>query len=134
MLGEWRCLAADPGPSGQAATIAFSAVRDREYEATLAEDGKAPERFGGYASAVSGGTILNLREQDGKTSGEPWSLVRYSFLLPNVLRLELVNDEPFEGEQASPAALRGALERRAVLPGVYEDFCVCVRIAKEGAK
>ena len=55
-------------------------------------------------------------------------------LLPNVLRLELVNDEPFEGEQASPAALRGALERRAVLPGVYEDFCVCVRIAKEGAK
>ena len=104
-LGQWRCLSAEPGPLGQPATIAFSPARDREYEVVLAEDDTAPGVFSGYASAVSGGTILNLREQDGKDSGEPWTLVRYSFLLPNVRRFELVADEPLEGEQASPATL-----------------------------
>ena len=134
VLGQWRCLSAEPGPSGQAATIAFSPARDREYEVVLAEDDTAPERFSGYASAVSGGTILNLREQDGKDSGELWTLVRYSFLLPNVLRFELVDDEPLEGEQASPATLRSALERLGAQPGVHEEFCICVRIAKERSK
>src|SRR4029450_1514638 len=99
----------------------FSPVRDREYVVTLAEDGKTPEVLGGYASAVSDSTILNLRDQDHKESGDPWNLVRYSFLLPNVARFELVDAKPFEEAQASPAALRDALGRLGTQPGVYED-------------
>ena len=134
LLGEWRCLSADPGPSEQAMTLVFSAARDREYVITFTEEGKKPEHLGGYASAVSGGTVLNLRDPDREDSNEPWNLVRYSFLLPNLIRFELVDDDPFGGVQATPAALRSALERLGAQPGVYSDLCICLRIAKKDSQ
>ena len=130
LLGEWRCLSAEPKTSEEAGTVVFSPVREREYVVALTEDGKAADYMSGYASAVSGGTILNLREQDPEKLHASWTLVRYSFLLPNVVRFEVVDDDPFQETQGSPEALRSALERLSGQPGLYEDLCICVRVAK----
>jgi hypothetical protein len=131
LVGRWRCLPAKPGSTDQPVTIGVSPTGDREYAVTLADDGKPPEHFSGYASAVSGSTVLNLRDPDPNSANRTWRLVRYSFLLPDVVRFELVNEEPFRSVEASPAALRSELERLAHQPGVYEDLGICVRIVKK---
>jgi hypothetical protein len=130
LLGAWRCLSADPGPDDQAVTLTVSAVREREYELSFTELGKPPERFHGYASNVSGSTILNVRAEKASRSSESWNLARYSFLLPHLLRFELVDDEPFKQIEGSSVELRRMLESVGMQPGIYEDFCVCVRIGK----
>lgn len=131
LVGRWRCLSAEPGSMDQPVTIAFEPEGDRGYAVTLTEDEKRPDRWSGYSSTVSGSTVLNLRDPDTDPGDQPWTLARYSFVLPNVVRFELVNDEPFRDVEATPAALRSALEGLGEQPGVFEDFCVCVRIVKE---
>ena len=131
LLGAWRCLSADPGPDDQAATLTVAAAREREYELSFFnEPGKPPERFHGYASNVSGSTILNLRAERASKASNRWNLVRYSFPLPHLLRFELVDEEPFKQVEGSSAELRRMLESVGTQPGVYEDFCVCVRVSK----
>ena len=131
LVGRWRCLPAKPRPTDQPATMGISPAGDRGYAVTLADDGKPPEHFGGYSSAVSGSTVLNVRDADPDSANRRWRLVRYSFLLPDVVRFELVNEKPFRSVEASPAALRAALERLARQPGVYEDLGICLRIVKD---
>ena len=127
LVGQWRCLYAKPSPTAEARTIGISQEGDRGYAFTPERDGKQPEHLSGYASVVSGSTILNLRNSDQDSTTKKWTLVRYSFLLPDVVRFQLVNDESFRDFQSSSAVLRTALERRALQPGVYEDLFICVR-------
>ena len=131
LVGRWRCLPAEPRPADLPVTIGISPAGDREYAVTLADDGKPPEHFSGYSSAVSGSTVLNLRKPDSDSANRTWRLVRYSFLLPDVVRFELVNEKPFRSVEGSPTALRSELERLARQPGVYEDLGICLRIVKE---
>jgi hypothetical protein len=70
---------------------------------------------------------------DPTASNERWMFVRYSFLMPQVLRLELVDGDRLADVAQTSWSLREALERRDGSEGLYDDFCVCVRVKAEEA-
>ncbi|MET0553523.1 MAG: hypothetical protein ABW221_10835 [Vicinamibacteria bacterium] len=134
LLATWLCLAPGQGADEKPMTLAFAAA-DREdvYAIAAGQDGKAPDRYEAHGSEVVGRTVLNVF--DPTAAGRPWNLVRYSFLTARVLRLEVVDDSPLADVEPTSWALREALERRDGTVGLYDDFCVCVRVkAEEAAK
>jgi hypothetical protein len=133
LIGTWRCLAPGQGADEKPMTLAFAAA-DREdvYAiAAAAEGSEAADRYEAHGSEVVGHTLLSVF--DPTASGQPWNLVRYSFLMPQVLRLEVVDDGPLADVEPTSWALRSALERRDGSAGLYDDFCVCVRVKTEDA-
>lgn len=118
----------DAEPDSEAVTFVVATAAERVYTISFAEPDKEPERYEAHASRVKGHLLLNVRSPDPKFASKPWTLVRYSLRTPNVLRAEIVNDEPLEAVEQSPVALRRALERQDKDPRLYEDYCVCVRV------
>jgi hypothetical protein len=138
LLGEWRCLPMDPDPEQKAGTFVFVATGERTYDINMPEDNEGGEKAKEettpsdetqqaeglksplvYPSILDGATVLNIRNDD-----RTWTLVRYSYLLPNVVRFELVTDSAGD----TPAELRETLHRAGVTSDVYEDFLLCVRV------
>jgi hypothetical protein len=131
LLGTWLCLAPGQGADEKPMTLAFAAA-DREdvYAIAAAEGSEGADRYEAHGSEVVGHTVLNVF--DPTATGQPWNLVRYSFLMPQVLRLEVVDDRPLADVEPTSWALREALERRDGNDGLYDDFCVCVRVKTGG--
>jgi hypothetical protein len=106
-------------------------ARERVYSIRFQEEGGKPDLYEGYASQVKGHTVLNVRDLDPRSPTKAWTFARHSFLLPDVLRVQLANDEELKDVEHTPAALRAALERLDGSANLYVDFCVCVRAAVE---
>jgi hypothetical protein len=92
------------------------------------QDGDEPDHLEAYASVVKGQTLLNVRILEVRFPLKPWAVARYSFLRPNVLHVQLVEDSKLKGADASPESLRRAFEKVRGQPEVYGDYCVCVRV------
>ena len=133
LLGTWHCLAPDQGADGKPMKLAFAAA-DREdvYSIVSAEGGTTRDRYEAHGSEVVGHTLLNVF--DPTALSRPWNLVRYSFLMQHVMRLELVDDAKLADVEPTSWSLREALERRDGSEGLYTDFCVCVRVAADEAR
>ena len=130
LIGTWRCLGAAADPDEGAGTLRVERGSDTVSRWTLegpSSDGSIDKsEYEVYGSTAAGGSLLNARELGEKANGK-WSFVRYSFLLPNVLRVQLVNDEPFEKVKDNAAALRREIEKRKEDPAILSDLLVCVR-------
>lgn len=124
LLGMWRCIpmGADETESATV-TVDADSVQARSYVLNWQETGKDPESYQAFVSSVSGKTVLNVRER-GKADGQ-WAFLRYALLRPNLVHLELVNYELFEGAESSHAAARAALKRGGT--DDFDEFAVCVR-------
>ena len=129
LIGTWRCLGAQADSDDAPALLRIERRSEAQAHWTfesLAGDG-APEKseYDVHASSVQGASLLNALELGEKANGK-WNFVRYSFLLPDVLRVQVVNDEPF-AEVKDAAGLRKEVEKRKNDPRIYTDFLVCVR-------
>jgi hypothetical protein len=136
LLGAWKCLGAQSDLNESAGVLRVTRQTDMISRWTLegpASDGTTEKsEYEAHGSTVKGGALLNVRDlgenvrdPGGKEIGK-WSFVRYSFLLPNVLRIQLVNDEPFK-EIKDAKSLRREVERRRNDAAIYADFLICVR-------
>jgi hypothetical protein len=134
LLGSWRCLAMAEDDIDEP-VMPLSISRGTEhvtrwrFAPASNETGEGAEEVGEYdvhGSTAKGGQFLSAREVKPDGSGD-WSFVRYTFLLPDVLRLQVVDDKPFDDVEKDPAKLRKAVEKRRNDPAIYWDFLVCVR-------
>jgi len=132
LLGAWRCLGAEPAADDSAMTITIAPAGDRVYRATLQEDGDdTPDVYEAYGSRVGNATVLNVRELDEQQRPDgKWIFVRYALPRPQVLIIEVADEEALRGVESSPAALRRALAKRGRGNALYRPTCVCVRIAR----
>ncbi|MEO8500543.1 MAG: hypothetical protein ABI565_06480 [Vicinamibacteria bacterium] len=130
LLGTWRCLGAQAGLDDDPGVVRISGRSDSiarwTIESRSADGSREKSEYDVHGSTIPGGSLLNALELGGKASGK-WSFVRYTFLLPDVLRVQLVNDEPLAKVKDNAAALRQEIERRREDPSIYSDFLVCVR-------
>lgn len=130
LLGTWRCLPADEDADVLPLTLRVEKKTGTTMvwatESVESDGKKETGAYEAFGSTLSPGTFLNLREVDEKTSAN-WTFLRYSFLLPHVMRVELVKDEPFEKIEKSQKATRKAIEKRRNDPAIYSEFCVCLR-------
>ena len=102
------------------------------YSVSFQEDGKEAARYEAYTSAVRGEMLLNVRDLSG--GPKPWVFIRYTLLRPSVLQLQVLNGDALK-EQASPEALRRAVERLQRKSGAFVDMNVCARArVEEGSK
>jgi hypothetical protein len=130
LVGVWRCLAMETDVDEPVALLRIARRSGQvalwTFETPSTDGSTEKAEFDVHGSTVKGGELLNAREI--KESGAAkWSFVRYSFLLPDVLRLQVVKDEPFEKVADKAASLRKEVEKRRGDPTIYSDFCVCVR-------
>ena len=109
--------------------MVVTADRERMYGIRFEAEGETPDLYEAYASEIKGQVVLNVRDLDPRASPKPWTFARYSFLLPDVLRIQLVSDDELKGVEQASMALRSALEERDAKTGLYVDFCVCLRTA-----
>lgn len=135
LVGTWRCLGAQ-GDSDDAPGLLRVARRSEtlarwSFESRSADGTPEKDEYEVYGSTVPGGNLLNAQELGEKASGK-WSFVRYSFLLPTVLRVQAIDDEPLAKVKGAAVSLRREIEKRRDDPAIYTDFLICVR-AKEPA-
>jgi hypothetical protein len=126
LVGTWRCLAVDDKPDAKPVNFVVTPARDLVYSIRFDDGEGTPDIYEGHASEVKGHTVLNVRDLDPRYT-KPWAFARYTFLLPSVLRVQLVNDEALEGVEHTSPSLRAALERLDGRADLYGDYCVCVR-------
>jgi hypothetical protein len=132
ILGTWRCLQLDEGPEAKPATFVVNRVDDFRYSIVFQEDAEDSEQYEAFASVVKGRTILNVKV-DARANVKPWTLVTYAFLRrPDILHVQVVDDEKLSGAGGSSRTLRQATEK-LIHDGLFGDWCVCVR-AKVTAK
>jgi hypothetical protein len=125
LTGVWRCLPSDEDATAEAATLTIRRATDRTYAITFEAKGDDTSRYDAYPTDVGGTTILNVKDLGSGTT--PWDYARYSFLLPNVLQVRVVQDGLLKEVERTPAAFRDAIRRHLEDPALYGDFCVCVR-------
>lgn len=132
----WRCLSAQASVDEAPATLHIEPrpglLAHWTFETPSSDGTMDKGEFDVYRSSQLGGSLLNAVESGGKEQSK-WSFVRYSLLIPDVLRIELMDDEPFDKVKDNAEALRQAITRRVNDPAIYKDFCVCVR-AKPAAE
>jgi len=75
---------------------------------------------------------LNVRDLDSKLPSRPWLFARYSFPLPNVLRVQIVQEDLFKSAEQTPAGYRRVLEGPAAESSSYEDYAVCIKARAGG--
>ncbi|MEO8359911.1 MAG: hypothetical protein ABI672_07770 [Vicinamibacteria bacterium] len=130
LVGAWRCLGVRADADEPAFVLRITPrtdkIADWALESTMADGSKETEHLDVHGSTVKGGDLLNVLEKGEKANGK-WNIVQYSFLLPDVLRLQAVDDTSFEKAKTSSAALRKAIENRRGDPSIYNAFAVCVR-------
>ena len=130
LLGTWRCLPFNADADEEPATVRVKHGGERRYAITWQESGKEPERYEGFASSVRGTRFVNVRELKATGESGKWTYLKPTLLRPSVLQLQVVDSDALKGVEASPAAVRAAIERQLARPALTADFCVCVR-AKE---
>jgi hypothetical protein len=128
LVGAWRCLPFESGGNAEATTLTVGRETDQVYSITLQEGQKEAERYEAYASLVKGTPLLNVKDLDPRRPASPWTLARYSLLLPDVLHVQVVGKKLLRGVERSPAAIRQALERLSERRELYQDLMVCVRV------
>jgi hypothetical protein len=135
LFGAWRCVGGEPQSKAEedGLTLTVEAAGPRTYRATSREDGdQTPEVYEAYGSRVGQGTVLNVRELD--ESGKPkerWWFVRYQFARPQVLLVDLADDEALKGVDPSPGSLKKALAKESREGKPFDLLLVCVRARKE---
>lgn len=127
VIGAWRCLPPEPGPTDGPANLTVTRSRGRVYDAVFVADGEEPDRYEAYASVVKGRQVVNVRDLKA-TNAKPWAFVQYALLRPDVLEIRIADDDAFTGVAATPAALRKRFE--AGEPRLFTGYCVCVRQKK----
>ena len=134
LVGAWRCLGTeadlDDAPGVLRIVRRTDLISRWSFEAPSADGTTEKSEYDVHGSTVPGGSLLNAIELGEKANGK-WSFVRYSFLLPDVLRVQLVDDEPFK-KIRDATSLRREIEKRKDDPAIYADFMICVR--PKGAK
>jgi hypothetical protein len=129
LLGAWRCLGTqsdlDEAPGVLRIARRTDTLSTWSIESLASDGSKERSEYEVHASTIKGGSLLNLRDVGEKTDGK-WSFVKYSFLLPDVVRIQVVNDEPFK-KIKDANTLREQIEKRRNDPAIYVDFMVCVR-------
>jgi hypothetical protein len=131
LLGTWRCVPFNSDDDEEAATFRVSVARERVYAVVVEAKGEDPERYEAHRSSLGEGSVLNVRISAPRFPTKGWTLARYSFLLPDVVRVQLVKEDSVRPASVSSTALRQAVEA-ALLADGFEDYCVCVR-AKDSA-
>lgn len=140
LVGDWRCLAVEADLEDAPGILHIARRGENIARWTFTSSGSdavpkggEPERseYDVHGSAVGGGVLLNALELGEKANGK-WNVVRHTFLLPDVVRLQVVNDEALP-KVADPAALRALIEKRVEDPAIYTDLLVCVRAKKASA-
>ena len=134
LVGAWRCLSFGAGADAEATTVTVGRETDLVYAITLQEGQKEPERYQAHASLLKGTTLLNVKDLDPRLPAKPWTLARYSLLLPDVLHVQVVGEKLLKGVEPSPASLRQALERLSERRDLYQDLMVCVRVPPESRR
>lgn len=135
LIGAWRCLGAQEALEEDPGVLRIARRTDLisrwTFESKSADGSPEKGEYDVHGSTVPGGALLNALELGEKANGK-WNFVRYSFLLPHVLRIQLVNDEPFE-KIKDAKTLRSAIEKRRDDPAIYSDFIICVRSKPEAS-
>jgi len=131
-LGTWRCLPFNADADEDPVTVSVRRGAERRYDITWLESGKAPERYGAFASSVGDTRLLNVQEIKADGAGGKWVFLRPTLLRPNVLQAQIVDADALKGTEKTAPAVRQAIERQLASPALTVDFCVCVR-AKEGS-
>jgi len=126
ILGTWRCIG-DERADAKPANFVVSRATDHRYNIVFQEDGEDTDTYEAYASVIKGQTLLNVRIPSVPAS-KPWAIARCSLLRPNVVHVQLANDDKLKAADSTPASLRRALERALGNADVFEDYCVCVRV------
>ena len=128
LTGVWRCLPSDEDATAEVATLTIRRATDRTYAVTFQAKDEDASRYDAYATKIGRATFVNLRDLDAE--GAPWDYARYSFLLPDVLQVRMVQETLLRNVERTPASFREAIRLHLDDPALYGDFCVCVR-AKE---
>jgi hypothetical protein len=131
-LGTWRCLPFNADADEDPVTVSVRRGAERRYDITWLESGKAPERYGAFASSVGDTRLLNVQESKADGSGK-WVFLRPTLLRPNVLQAQIVDADALQRAEKTAPAVRQAIERQLASPALTVDFCVCVR-AKDGGE
>lgn len=131
LAGTWQCLGAEPSIDEAPALLRIApraeAIALWTFETQSGDGSREVMNADVYGSTVKGGALLNALELGAKANGK-WSFIRYTFIAPHILRLQLIDDEPFEKVKDDAVALRKEVEKRRNDPAIYNDFCVCVRL------
>ena len=132
LLGTWRCV---QGGEEQNKPFLITAMPfdEKQYYVGLDTEGEKAVHYRAFSAAVKGITLLNLQELDPKsaTSERKWVFIRYTLLRPTILQVELVKDEAFKGIDPTPSAVREVVEKKIASPELYQDFCLCTRVAEK---
>ncbi len=127
LLGTWRCLPADLHPDTEAANFVVTPATERVYAIAFQETDAEPAQYKAYLSQLQESTVLNVKDLDPSGPAKPWVYVRYSFLRPDVLEIEIASDTLLKDVERTPAAVRRALEQLRDDPELYDSYCVCLR-------
>lgn len=130
VIGAWRCLPPEPGPTDEPANLTVTRGRDRVYDVVFDAD---DDRYEAYASVVKGRHVVNVRDLSD-TKGRPWVFMQYALLRPDILEIRIADDDALEGVEATPGALRKHMEALAGEPRLFTGYCVCVRQKKAEPK
>ena len=131
LLGTWRCLPLNSAPTEDAATFVVAPLRTRVYALSFGLKDDKPERYELFASLLKGKPVLNVKALDPRSPETAWTFARYSFLRPDVVHVQLLNEDRLKNVEASSASLRHAMEKLARTADLFVDYCVCVRATSE---
>jgi len=129
LLGAWRCLGTqsdlDESPGVLRIARRTDFISKWTFESPASDGTTEKSEYEAHGSTVKGGALLNVRDLGEKANGK-WNFVKYSFLLPDVLRVQAVSDEPF-AKMKDAKSLRKEIEKRRNDAAIYADFLICVR-------
>ena len=132
LLGTWRCV---QGGEEQNKPFLITAMPfdEKQYYVGLDTEGEKAVHYRAFSAAVKGITLLSLQELDPKSAAaeRKWVFIRYTLLRPTILQVELVKDEAFKGIDPTPSAVREVVEKKIASPELYQDFCLCTRVAEK---
>jgi hypothetical protein len=142
LLGDWRCVGFESASleADKVIRLQFNAMDQAQYEITSPDMCNKDEEdcrsvFRAHTSRVGDTTFLNTQTVRKDGTLEPrWSYVRVRLHDPNVLHLDLVDDDAFKDVAQTTEGLRKALGKRMKLAGTFSDFCVCARIGSKAEK
>jgi hypothetical protein len=132
LLGTWRCV---HGEAGQNKSFLITVVPfdEKQYCVDVTMEGEKPIHYRAYSSSVRNTTLLNVQElkPNIEPSTQKWLFIRYTLLKQSILQVEIVKDKPFKGIDSSPEAVRKVIDRMVERPELYQDYCVCAKVAEK---
>jgi len=145
LLGPWSCVPTEarlkpdlrPGSDSRLVILAFEAAGlwYRIRTLGLADDSPAEVQvLHAYPSKLEHRTVINVGGAPGvpRPPDEEVTLVVQTWLSPNVLQLDLIDDRPVKDKPLSPSsALRKTLLSHRPQAELFSPFMVCVRAKVE---